>query len=57
MTAAMTLETPLDRKETKPINPKGNQPFTGRIEAEAPILWPPEGKSQLIGKASDAGKD
>ena len=57
MTAAMTLESPLDRKETKPVNPKGNQPFIGRIEAEAPILGPPEGKSQFIGKGSDAGKD
>ena len=50
------LETPLDSKE---INPKGNQPliFFGRIvaEAEPPILWPPDGKSRLIGKDPDAG--
>jgi len=56
-----TLEHPLDCKEIKPVNPKGNQPyiFIGRIDAEseAPILWPPDFKSQLIGKGPDAGKD
>ena len=56
-----TLESPLDSKEMKPVNPKGNQPwtFTGRTdtEAEASIIWPPEVKSQLIGKDPDAGKD
>ena len=38
-----TLESPLDWKEIKPVHPKGNQSwiFTGRIDAEAPILWPP----------------
>ena len=45
---------PLDNKEIKPVNPKGNQPwiFIGRTdaEAEAPIFWPPEAKSYLIGK-------
>ena len=53
-----TLESPLDRK-IKPINPKWNQPwiFIGRTETEAPILWPPDVKSQLIGKDHDAGKD
>ena len=42
-----TLESPLDSKESKPINPKGNQPqiFIGRINAEAPILWLPDAKS------------
>ena len=59
--AEKTLESPLDCKEIKPVNPKGNQSwlFIGRIdaEAEAPILWPPEGKSWLIGKDPDAGKD
>ena len=49
------------QKETKPVNPKGNQPwrFIGRTdaEAEAPILWPPDVKSWLIGKAPDAEKD
>ena len=56
-----TLESPLDSKEIKPINPKGNQPLiiTERTDgwAEAPILWLPDAKSQLIGKDSDAGKD
>ena len=55
-----TLESPLDHKETKPVILKGNQPwiFTGKsvAEAEAPILWPPDGKSQLTGQDSDAGK-
>ena len=56
-----SLESPLDSKEIKPVNPKGNQSwiFTGRtdVEAEATILWPPESKSQLIGKDAEAGKD
>ena len=54
-----TLESPLDYKEIKPVNPKGNWIFTGRTDAEAdaPILWPPDAKSQLIGKDSDAGRD
>ena len=51
----------LDSKEIKPVNPKGNKPriFIGRTdaEAEAPILWPPDAKSQLIGKDLDAGKE
>ena len=51
----------LDSKEIKPVNPKGNQPwlFIGRTnaEAEAPILWPPDVKSQLTGKDFDTGKD
>ena len=56
-----TLESPLDCKEIKPANPKGNQPwiFIGRTdgEVEAPILWPPNVKNWLIGKDPDAGKD
>ena len=52
---------PLDLKEIKPVNAKGNQPwiFTGRndAEAEAPTLWPSDQKSRFIGKALDAGKD
>ena len=56
-----TLESPLDCKEIKPVNPKGKQPwiFIGRIDAkaEAPILWSPDTKSQLIGKNPDAEKD
>ena len=54
------LLTPLDCKEIKPVNLKGNQSsiFIGRTDAEAevPILWPPDGKSQVIGKDPDAGK-
>ena len=56
-----TLESPLDSKEIKPINPNGNQSliFTGRIDvkAEAVILWPPGIKSQFIRKDPDAGKN
>ena len=56
-----TLESPLDSKKIKPVNPKGNQSwiFIGRTdaEAEAPILWPPDAKSQLTGKDPNAGKD
>ena len=56
-----TLESPLDSKEIKPVNPKGNYPwiFSGRTVAEpdAPILWPPDAKSRFIGKDPDAGKD
>ena len=54
-----TLESPLDCKEIKPVNPKENQSriFVGRTDAEAPILWPPDTKSRLIGKDPDAGKD
>ena len=54
-----TLESPLDSKEIKPVNPKGNQSwiFIGRTDAEAAIFWPPDVKSQLIRKDPDAGKD
>ena len=54
-----TLESPLDCKEIETVNPKGNQPwiFVGRPNAETPTLWPPNVKSQLIGKDPDAGKD
>ena len=56
-----TLESPLDSKKIKPVNPKGNQPWTfferTDAEAEAPILWPPDAKIQLTGKDPDAGKD
>ena len=54
-----TLESPLDQKEIKSVNPKGNQPqiFIGRTKAEAPILWPPDAKNWLIRKDLDAGKD
>ena len=54
-----TLETLLNSKEIKPVNSKGNQPliFIGRTDAEteAPIFWPPDVKSQLIGKDPAAG--
>ena len=56
-----SLESPLTCQEIKPVNPKGNQPwiFTGSIAAktEALILWPPDAKSQLIGKDPDARQD
>ena len=54
-----TFESPLDCKEIKPVNPKGNQPwiFIGRTKAEVPILWPCDAKSWLLGKDPDAGKD
>ena len=55
------LKSLLDCKEIKPVNPKGNQSwiFIGwrNVEAEAPILWPPDAKSWLIRKDPDAGKD
>ena len=55
------LESLLDCKEIKPVNPQGDQfwIFTGRTDAEAetPIAWPPSAKNWLIGKAPDAGKD
>ena len=54
-----TLESPLDCKEIKPVNPKGNQSwiFIGRTDAETSILWPPDAKNWLIGKNLDDGKD
>ena len=61
MVLEKTLESPLDGKELKSVNPKGNQPwlFIGRTgaEAEAPVLWPPDAKGRLTGKDHDAGKD
>ena len=55
----MTLESPLDRKETQPVNPKGNQSwvFIGKTDTEAPIFWPPNVRNWIIGKDPDAGKD
>ena len=56
-----TLESPVDCKEIKPVNPKKYQPwiFIGSTDAETeiPILGPPDVKSQFIGKDPDAGKD
>ena len=55
------LESPLDCKEIQPVYPKGDQSwvFTGRtdVEAATPVLWPPDAKSWLIRKDTDAGKD
>ena len=59
MVLEKTLESPLDRNEIEPVNLKGNQLqiLIGRTDAEAPILWPSNEKSQLTGKEPDAGKD
>ena len=61
MVLEKTFESPLDSKEIKPVNPKGNQPwiFIGRTDAvaEALILRPPDVKRHLIPKDPDAGKD
>ena len=60
MVLKKNLASPLDCKEIQPVHPKGNQSsiFIGRTdaEAEAPILWLPDAKSQLTGKDPDAGK-
>ena len=61
MVMEKTPESPLECKEIKPVNPKGNQSWilirrTDAV-AKAPILWPPYVKSWLIGKDADAGKD
>ena len=54
-------ESPLDSKEIKPVNPKGNQSwiFLGKtdVEAETPVIWPPDVKSWLFWKDSDGGRD
>ena len=54
-----TLESLLDSKEIKSVNPKGNLPciFIGRTDAEAPTLWPSDAKSQLIVINPEAGED
>ena len=63
MVLEKTLENPLDCKEIKPVNLKGNQPWIfirrndADAEVEASMLWSPDVKSQLIGEDSDAGKD
>ena len=61
MVLEKTLESPLEFKEIPPVHPKEDQSwvFIGRtdIEAETPILWPPDVKSWLIWKDPDAGKD
>ena len=61
MVLEKTLESPLDCEENQPVHPKGDQSwvFIGRtdVEAETPIFWPPDVKSQLAGKDPDTGKD
>ena len=61
MVLEKTLESPLNGKEIQPVHPKGNQSWIfiekTDAEAETPILWPPDEKSQLTGKDPDAGKD
>ena len=61
MVLEKTLENPLDCKEIQPVHPKGDQSwvFIGRsdVEAETPVLWPPDAKSWLIWKDPDAGKN
>ena len=54
-----TLESPLDCKEIKPVNPKGNQSWIiiGRTDAETTMLWPPDAKNWFTGRDPDAGKD
>ena len=52
-----TLESPLDCKQSKPVNPNGNQSWIFTVRTEAPKLWPPDVKRQLTGKDLDAGKD
>ena len=61
MVLEQTLDSPLDSKEIKPVNLKGNQPWilTGKTdaEAEAPVFWSSDANSLLIGKVPDAGID
>ena len=61
MVLEKTLQSPLDFKEIQPVHPKGDQSWVsiGRtdVEAETPILWPPDAKNWLTGKDPDAGKD
>ena len=58
MVVLVIIESPLDCKEIQPVHPKGDQSWVfSDIEAETPILWPPDVKSWLIWKDADAGKD
>ena len=63
MVLEKTLESLLDSKEIKPVNPKGNQSrilvggTDAEAEAEAPVLWPPDARRRLFGKDTDARKD
>ena len=58
MVLEKTLQSPLDCKEIQPVHPKGDQSWVleGLLEAETPILWPPDVKSCLTGKDHDTGK-
>ena len=59
MVLEKTLESSLDCKEVQPVHPKGDQSwvFIARTDAEAPVLWPPDVKSQFLENTPDAGKD
>ena len=61
MVLEKTLESHLGYREIKPVNPKGSKPWmfieSADMEAEAPILWPPNARNQLIGKVPDTRKD
>ena len=61
MVLEKTLESPLDCKEIQLVHPKGDQSWVffvrTDVEAETPILWPPDAKNRLIGKDPDVGKD
>ena len=59
MVLEKNLESPLDWKDIQPVHPKRDQSwvFIGRTDVEAPILWPRDAKSRLIGKDPGAGKD
>ena len=61
MVSEKTLESPMDCKEIQPVHSEGDQPwdFFGKTDAEAetPVLWPPDVKSQLIGEDPDVGRD
>ena len=61
MVLEKTLESHLGYREIKPVNPKGSKPWmfieSADMEAEAPILCPPNARNQLIGKVPDTGKD
>ena len=60
MVLEKTLESPLNSKEIQPVHPKGDQSWvfivSTDVEAEIPVLWPPDAKNWLFGKDSDAGK-
>ena len=57
MVPEKSLESPLDLKKIKSVNPKGNQIGKTDAKSEVPILWPPDAKSQLTGKDHDPGKN